>query len=255
MAPVFILGFPRSGTTAMADGIEALGHHGRVNVEGHLLYHFMPGLELLTKGQVNPSSIAADPERRAKFLAGFTALANATFSPRGDPADTMWIDKTPDIAQVRAVSALARLWPAARFVFLYRPPAEAIRSNLATFRTAVDGKEPAHAERWAALHRTWRHKREGLAPGAFLEVYHPDMKADPTGVAAAVVSLLGFGHEDARRLGVFWRDNPAINRPSDHRSAAYEATMLAPEAAAAVTAATADECRHWPRLARAVAAE
>jgi hypothetical protein len=255
MAPVFILGFPRSGTTAMADGIAALGRHGRVNTEGHLLYHFMPGLELLTKGRVNPASIAADPDRRAAILARFRAFANATFSPRGDPEDTAWIDKTPDVGQVRAAAALGRLWPSARFIFLYRPPLEAIRSNLATFRPALEGNEASHAERWAALHATWRARRGALAPGTFLDIYHPDMKADPDGVATAVATLLELPAEDGRRLAAFWRDNPKINRPRDERSAAYEATALSPEAAAAVRAATEEECRHWPRIVAAAAAE
>jgi hypothetical protein len=255
MAPLFILGFPRSGTTAMAAGLAALGRWGRVGVEGHFIYHFAPGLAAIADGRINPASLAADPVRRDRALGEFARFLNRTFSPRSDPDDIRWIDKTPDVAQVRAVAVIGRIYPTARFVFLYRPPADAIRSNLAVFRRAVEGNEARHAARWATLHALWRERRAGLSPTAYVEVFQPDMRADPAAVARHLAPVLALDPAETERLAEFWRANPSIARPVGERAARYDGVRLAPDVAAQVAALTDEECRHWPRLAPAVAAE
>ena len=248
LGPLFILGFPRSGTTAMAKALARLERFGAYGPEGHFLYLFAGPLNRIAKGEFNSNSFLQGEGVPQIVLGEFRALANRLYSARGDPADTVWIDKTPDVLQVRAVSAIDRLWPDARYIFLYRPPADAVRSSLALWHDRVAGRERATAQRWVECQESWRGVREQLA-GRYAEVFQPRMLAAPDRVAAALQPVLDLRGDEVNKLARIWTKHPQMNRPGGARGEAYDRVTLAPDIADAVAGITHEEAGHWPAIA------
>ena len=52
MGPIFILGFPRSGTTAMAQALSGLERFGTYKHEGHFIYLFSEAIDRIVRGDV-----------------------------------------------------------------------------------------------------------------------------------------------------------------------------------------------------------
>ena len=139
--PLFILGAPRSGTTAMVAAIAALHRFGRFATEGHFIYLIGDALARIVEGRLNPNCVARDRERA---LAIIRNMLDEMYG--GAP----WIDKTPGVQQIKVVPALAQLYPGARFIFMYRPVVEAVRSTVAVRKWNQSGKELEIAGRWVA---------------------------------------------------------------------------------------------------------
>lgn len=249
MGPIFIMGYPRSGTTAMATALGGLGRLGPYSTEGHFLYLFSNGIKRLAAGKLNEVSMLRPEPQREKFLAAFAGLVNTVFSPTDDPHDTTWIDKTPGLAQLNAIPGLLPLWPDARFIFLYRPPHDAVRSNIANWPDRMTGREVDAAERWLECQRAWRRHRPLLPRHHVAEIFQPDMLARPAEVAATLQSLLSLSDEEAAALTAYWSENRKLNRPTTgERGDAYDKVALTDSAAATISAVTDRELPHWPRL-------
>ncbi|MEM0908023.1 MAG: sulfotransferase [Pseudomonadota bacterium] len=250
MGPLFILGFPRSGTTAMVKAVAALGRFGGYEREGHFLYLFAASLARIQRGEINENSVLHGEGAQEALYGGFTATANTLYSATNDPQDTCWIDKTPDVAQVRAVPVIDKLWPNARYIFLYRPAQDAVRSSFAVWRNRLEGKEIATAERWVQCHRAWRAARPAIQ-GRYREVYQPHMLSNPQKVAQSLKPLLSLTDEEVSTLATLWREDTQVNRPRGERAKAYDAVTLADDIVDEVQRVTQDEVAHWPVLMRA----
>lgn len=248
MGPLFILGFPRSGTTATAKAIAQLGRFGPYGPEGHFLYLFAAGLSQIARGEFNTNSILRTEGMPQQVLSDFRALFNRLYSPRNDPNDVAWTDKTPDLLQLRAVPAIDSLWPDARYIFLYRPPVDAVRSSLATWPERMTGKEIPASTRWVNCQSAWRSVRAGLT-GRHVEVFQPQMLAAPRQVAASIQPILDLTDKEVNTLGQIWTDHPQLNRPTGPRGEAYDKVALAPDVAAQVARITHDEAAQWPAIA------
>ncbi|MEM8551905.1 MAG: sulfotransferase [Pseudomonadota bacterium] len=247
MGPLFIMGFPRSGTTAMAKAIAGLGRFGTHEREGHLLYLFTQPLARIIRGGENETSVLRAEGAREAFLERFAGLANATFSASGDPSDTMWIDKTPDLAQVRAARVLASLWPQARFIYLYRDPVAAIRSSVALWGDRVAGKEHEAAARWTACQRAWRAVRRPLR-GRSVEIFQGDMLDRPGLAAAALSRAIDLSAHERLTVSRVLAADRGVNRPQGLQGDAHDAVALAPHVVREILTITADERARWPRL-------
>ncbi|RAI03039.1 hypothetical protein DLJ53_00425 [Acuticoccus sediminis] len=247
--PVFILGSPRSGTTAMAMGLARLKRFGRYRLEGHFLYHFHPGLVRVATGRVGGNSIVMEAEQAARFIGEFKRSVNRLYSETGDPDDEAWIDKTPDHKQAAAIPSIDALWPDARYIFLYRPPLQAVRASAAMPHWKLEGHEGAVAQRWVECQAAWRRHRDRLK-GRAVEVFQPDMLADPAGTAAALAPLLDLSDDEVNMLTTFWSKNDRLNRPSKPEAEkAYDLFELSKAARDEVAAITSEEAARWPRLA------
>lgn len=239
----------------MVNAVASLERFGPYKHEGHFMYLFSDAIARIQKGQYNDNSILREEGAGARFVAGFVREVNRLFSARGAPDDTVWIDKTPDLAQVRAVPVIASLWPAARFIFLYRPAEQAVRSSLAVWRDRLEGREAETAERWRATQDGWREAREGLDRARYVEVYQPDMLAKPRAVAGQLKPLLQLSDEEVDKLTRLWTNNQMINRPKGERGAEYDRVQLSPDALETVRRVTGAEAAHWPQLAAGAAAQ
>ncbi len=234
----------------MAIGIARLERFGAHGPEGHFIYLFAGPLNRIAKGEFNDNSILRTEGVPATVLAAFRALVNQLYSGRADPSDTVWIDKTPDLAQVRAVPVINRLWPDARYIYLYRQPAAAVRSNLALWPAHVTGRESDTAQRWVDCQRTWRAVRKQLG-NRFVEVFQPEMLAAPQDIAAMLQPLLDLSDKETNTLSQIWTMHPTLNRPVGARGEAYDSVVLTKSVAEEVAAITGEEAAHWPKIASA----
>jgi hypothetical protein len=185
--PVFIVGSPRSGTSALVDSLVSLGYHG-----------FREGqfLTLITSiGQVvdrhfanfsdgNPAVLISkvdkdDLKRRFDRIIGdIVTEAN----PK-----TPWFDKTGNPEMILAASVLTRLWPECVFIFAKRRAIENVRSRLIKFPSHTF---KYHCADWARNMSVWRNMRERLAPNQFIEVDQQEMIREPQTVAARMCTFL-----------------------------------------------------------------
>ena len=232
----------------MAQALSGLERFGTYKHEGHFIYLFSEAIERIMRGDVNENSILREEGSGARFLEGFARDVNRLFSSRRSADDTLWIDKTPDLAQVRAVPAINRLWPMARYIYLYRPVEDAVRSSLAVWQDRLVGREAETARRWCACQESWRQSRLDLGLDRYVEIYQPDMLAKPQAVAGQLKALLQLSDGEVERLTTVWTRNQMVNRPKGERAAAYDAVQLSPEALETVRKAAEDEVVNWPRL-------
>jgi hypothetical protein len=231
--PVFIIGSPRSGTTALA---RALGQHPElwVSKESYILH------QLYGKGRVDrvwrhnweratPSWLRAEGVERAEFF-GFLGLAiNALFTSRSQ--GRRWVDQTP--LYTLMVEDLADMFPGASFLHIVRDGRSVVRS-MSSFQDVfsdlqgeVLGDEiPPWAgdfrlacETWAdCVERAWRF---GAAhPDRCLGIRNEDLAGDPDAGFARIYDFLGVEPADASATSF---GGPRINssfrrgasRPSD----------------------------------------
>ena len=267
--PVFIIGSPRSGTTALA---HALGQHPElwVSKESYLLH------QLYGNGRVErvwrhnteratPSWLRAEGVERAEFL-GFLGLAvNALFSSRS--AGRRWVDQTPLYTMM--VDDLAGMFPGASFLHIVRDGRSVVRS-MSSFENVFTGLEdtllPDEIPPWAGDFRlaceTWAESVEvasrfGTAhPARYLAVRNEDLAADPEAGFARIHTFLGVRSDDgpARSFGGR-RINSSFGRrgsqPHDRRQDDWTPARrrvfvdIAGDTLIGVGYASAGELEHW----------
>lgn len=234
----------------MVNALASLQRLGPYKHEGHFIYLFSDVLARIRRGAFNDNAILREEGAPEQFLEDFTRAVNRLFSARGDASDTVWIDKTPDLAQAQAVPVIDMLWPQARYIFLYRPAEKAVRSSLAVWGERLEGRERETAQRWRDTQAAWRAAREGVGRDRYVEVHQPDMLAKPRAVAGQLKPLLQLSDEEVDKLTRLWTNNQTINRPrGGERAEAYDRVALSPEALDEVRRITADETARWPALA------
>ena len=248
MAPVFILGFPRSGTTALASAVSKIESLQDFSFEGHLFYLFDEGFKRIIDGRINSNCVLQDEAQKQQFFASFTRAFNEAFSETNDGAKVNWIDKTPDISQIKAVPTLSILYPDAKFLYIYRPPHAAVRSNIATWPNILEGKETSVAERWAACSAAWRAARGKLPRERYLELFQEDLLEKPQQTGKAIANFLEVDQEDQRRMSQFLANNRKVNRPVGDKAKSYDARKIDPAKSVMISDIVADEISHWPRL-------
>ena len=200
--PVFVLGAPRSGTSAVAQALRSATCYQGHN-EGHVLDLLNPLLRSLRRFYEIKSDEITVPERNTMikklpeeyFSDGISALfAQAV---RGLFPDRHWIDKTPTADMIWAVPHLLRIWPNAKFIFLKRRALENLISRLRKFGSAYF---ESHCLGWTGCMEAWNAVRGDLS-GRALEVDQHFLARSPQRVARAVGELLALAADDIERLG------------------------------------------------------
>jgi hypothetical protein len=201
--PVFVLGAPRSGTSAVAQALVRGGGPYAGHNEGQVLDLLTPLLNVLrrfyaAKTEAIPSSdratmtIARIPEEY--FANGIIALfadsIRQLFSSR------RWCDKTPTADMMWAAPNLLRIWPNAKFIFLKRRGLENILSRTRKFRGA---SFESQCSEWTACMEAWRAVRGSLA-GRALELDQHFLAQYPTQSAEAIGALLALASEERENL-------------------------------------------------------
>lgn len=200
--PIFVLGFPRSGTTAMATALGSAQSIQGPSEEGHYLYFLAEMIQTLRSGKnVNPASVLSKGAK-LNFFEQEIALAVQRFNERLVAPCDVWLDKTPDLRQVKCVPVYASLFAGARFLFMYRDPIEVIESNMSNW-PHIRRTLSKTTKRWVKTMSTWRSVRENLSPNSYLEIGQRDMRRDPRDVMAHVGKFLGLPRSEQEAIGKY----------------------------------------------------
>jgi hypothetical protein len=183
-SPVFIVGSPRSGTSALADVLWHIGYQGKG--EGHFLtllrgidaivddhYVRFPGAPML--GNIDKHDL------KRRLFETFRTVANDVNSK------APWFDKTPNLEMILVIPILRELWPGSVFVFAKRRGIENVISRMKKF---PDTPFENHCADWAGSMAAWRTIRPQLPPGCFIEVEQRDMIQQPERAARSLCAFL-----------------------------------------------------------------
>jgi len=195
--PVFLVGFPRSGTTLLE---QVLYSHSQV--------------EVLDEKPVFQEVIKELRSRYGGDLKGLTEVDEAAITElqatyyearegfRQDPAASMVVEKMP-LLSVEA-GMVYRLFPDAHFIFARRHPADCVLSafmqlfapnfSMANFQTLEDG-----ARYYRAVMELWEQYRQ-LFPGMRVqEVRYEELVEDFDAVVGGLLEFLGLAWEEGVR--------------------------------------------------------
>jgi len=200
--PVFVLGSPRSGTSAVAQSLISATSYAGYN-EGQVLDLLTPLLQALRrfyefKSDAIPVTdratmmVARIPEEH--FASGISALFADVVRPLFPSG--RWCDKTPTADMILAAPSLLRIWPNAKFIFLKRRALENLLSRIRKFRGASFEIQCAD---WAACMDAWRAVRGTLA-GRALELDHHFLARHPDKSAEAIGVMLTLGPNEVEGL-------------------------------------------------------
>ena len=208
--PVFIIGSPRSGTTALA---RALGEHGAFYVgdETFFLWElFGQGRleEVFARWSTRPSSswLRREAVTGDEFLAavglGLNALLTRSAGAR------RWVDHTPHHCHM--AGTLAGMFPGARFLHVLRDGREVVHSMIHIAAT-VPAEElavmrdrgflPPWAHDFRAACTTWRDAVRAAGdfcrrqPQRAMMIHHRALERDPERAVAAVLRFLDAADE------------------------------------------------------------
>jgi hypothetical protein len=209
-SPIFIVGSPRSGTTALG---HALHKHPELwaSKESYFLYDCFGngragGTWQRHRERKNPSFLAHSEVERAEFL-GFLGLGvNALYTSRS--GGLRWVDPTP--LNTVMVEDLADMFPGALFLNLVRDGRAVVRS-MSRFRDNLeakagpipDGEMPPWTHDFSSACETWtRYTVAGATfaaanPDRCLNIRNEALAADPAAGFARIQEFLEVTPDDA----------------------------------------------------------
>eukprot|EP00439_Symbiodinium_sp_Y106_P088113 s1_g649.t1 len=191
-APVFLVGFPRSGTTLLDQFLDA---HSDIDVIEELPV-LLPVRDAVAEAGGYPQGLATLSvdkinELRRLYL---SELTKAGF----DPAATTVVNKLP--LNIIHVGLIARVFPDAKFIFSLRHPADAVLScfmqdfqlnaSMAHFLTLKDS-----ASLYDAVMSLWGQYRDLLSLNV-AEVRYEELIVDPQAALSDVMALLELAWEE-----------------------------------------------------------
>ncbi|BBX47789.1 hypothetical protein GCM10009641_11670 [Mycobacterium cookii] len=187
-SPVFIVGSPRSGTSALADVLWHIGYHGFG--EGHFLSLIHYWEAIVDQHYVR----FAEPPKPGVMLGNIDKidLKHRLFETFRTVVNDLnqeepWFDKTPDPGMILASPTIKELWPGSVFVFAKRRGIENVISRVKKF----PGESfENHCAGWAGTMRVWRKVRQLLPPECFIEVEQRDMIQQPERTARSLCEFL-----------------------------------------------------------------
>ena len=232
--PVFVIGSPRSGTTALG---QSLGRHPelRVGKESYIIHDLFTGRRAQRvwdqhMHRVTPCWLAHEEVTEDEFLAFLGLGVNALFSSRAE--GKRWVDQTPLYTPMAAT--LAVMFPGARFIHIVRDGRHVVRSMVnferkfdeSTIASALPKEIPAWAADFAEACTTWSTwVNAGLDFGAdyperCLTVHNERLAADPVEGFAAILDFLDAAPHPGpanffgkKRINSSWVRDPT--RPAD----------------------------------------
>jgi Sulfotransferase family len=199
--PVFVLGAPRSGTTAVALALMAAASYAGYG-EGQVIDLLVPlqhalgrfyearADEIMRPGRGTMLGKIPEEYFSNGIFALFTEAIRQIFPSR------RWCDKTPTADMIWAAPSLARIWPNAKFVFLKRRGLENLLSRTQKFQGFPFEDQCLG---WTACMEAWRAVRDGLA-GRALELDQHFLARYPERSAEAIGQLLALESQQTREL-------------------------------------------------------
>lgn len=193
-APVFLVGFPRSGTTLLDQFLDA---HSTIEVVEELPV-LLPVRDAVKESGGYPQALADLSQEKINDLRRLyiSELSRVGF----DPSAKTVINKLP--LNIIHVGLIARIFPEAKFILALRHPADAVLScfmqdfqlnaSMAHFLTLKDS-----AALYDAVMSLWEQYRDLLSLNV-AEVRYEDLIADPQSALGDVMSLLELSWEEGQ---------------------------------------------------------
>lgn len=204
-SPIFIVGFPRSGTTLLEQMLDA--HPALQSMDERPFFNTLDD-QLEDYGFELPRDMhKLDQHLCDELRKGYLSLVCSKITRRWD---TRLVDKNP--LNMSWLPLIHRLFPQAQFILALRHPCDVMVSNyMQNFRAAVLASACTSMERLATAYVTamehWLHHVEVFKPNVFVSRYE-DLVADPEGQTRKIASFLGL--DDAAPLMQF--DQHARNK-------------------------------------------
>ena len=225
--PTFIVAAPRSGSTLLFETLAASSQIATLGGEAHWLIEEIPELRPDAPG-VDSNRLVADqctPAIASRIVARLLERAQrADGSPAAPDANLRFLEKTPKNAL--RIPFLTRLFPDARFIFLWRDPRENLSSIIEAWRSgrwktyngldgfdgpwslllppgwrAMRGRplEEIAAFQWECTNRIMLDDLAALGSGRWTSVNYADLLSDPAAVASRLCGFIGIEPDAALR--------------------------------------------------------
>ncbi len=217
-SPVFVVGSPRSGTSALASALMAAGYDGFA--EGNLL-----GLSQMIEQRVdwyytgndakNPRTLIGNvpvDELKAELFEVFRKTLD-----RLNPVDP-WFDKTGNPETIQMLPRIIAAWPGCRVIFARRRGIENIMSRVIKF---PERDFEYHCKDWARNMNSWRVIRGKLDQSRITEVDQREMAVAPEAVTVRLTNLLNLDDAAANRMAQVFR----AERPQETFSGSAERVL------------------------------
>ncbi|HEX5305886.1 MAG TPA: sulfotransferase [Dyella sp.] len=211
-SPVFIVGFPRSGTTLLEQMLDA--HPALQSMDERPFFTILSD-QLADHGIMVPQDLhKLDQHACDELRKGYVSLVCSKIQRRWS---AQLVDKNP--LNMLWLPLIYRLFPEAKFILALRHPCDVLVSNyMQNFRAAVLAVACASMEKLATAYVTamecWLHDVALFQPNVFVSRYE-DLVADPAAQTRRIADFLGL--EDASPLLHFdqhARDKGFIATPS-----------------------------------------
>ncbi len=211
-SPVFVVGFPRSGTTLLEQMLDA---HPRLQSMDERPFLNMLSSRLADVGIEVPADLHRLTQRDCDELRkGYVLLGCARISRRWD---ARLVDKNP--LNMLWLPMIQRLFPRAKFILALRHPCDVVWScYLQNFHAAplvAACRSLTHLARaYVAAMRNWLHHVEVFGPDVMVSRYE-DLVADPGKQSDAIARFLDLGDADAMlQFATRAREKGYIRTPS-----------------------------------------
>lgn len=195
-SPVFVMGFPRSGTTLLEQMLDA--HPRLQSMDERPFFHMLARqLENSTGFQI-PLDLGKLSQRDCDELRmGYLTFACSKVPRRWD---AQLVDKNP--MNMLWLPLIHRLFPSARYIFALRHPCDVLLSNymqnfMASTLAATCADLETLATGYVEAMRHWLYHVEVFKPAVFVSRYE-DLVARPAEQAQKIASHLGL--EDAETM-------------------------------------------------------
>jgi tetratricopeptide (TPR) repeat protein len=187
-APVFLVGFPRSGTTLL----DTL-------LMGHPDIHVLEEVPLLQRAAEALGDFARLPELDAAEVAQLRALYFEALDAREPPPGKMVVDKLP--LNLLGAPLIHRLFPDAKFIFAARHPCDVVLScfmqNFDLNPAMANFLELESAARLYDLVLTFWERARELLPLEVHVLRYEDLVADTGAEMRALIAFLGLDWDEA----------------------------------------------------------
>lgn len=210
-SPVFIVGSPRSGTSALANVLSALGFDGFK--EGNYL-SLIHALDKAVDHQFN--SMRTDVPKVMITHIDRHELKDALFDAAVVQVKKLnpkhpWFDKTGNPGMILSIPIIAKLWPNSVFILAKRRAIENIMSRLKKF---PQHSFEYHCKDWVANFRAWREICKDLPENRRMEIDQRDMVAAPDIAATKLKQLLALDDQQLATItSVLTKKRPQETTP------------------------------------------
>lgn len=212
-SPVFVVGFPRSGTTLLEQMLDA--HPRLQSMDERPFFNMLSGQLERSTGVEVPRDLGKLDQRDCDELRkGYLVMACGKVPRRWD---SRLVDKNP--LNMLWLPMIHRMFPKAKFILALRHPCDVILScYMQNFRAAVlaaAGQSLEHLARaYVAAMECWLYHVEVFKPDVFVSRYE-DLVADTPGQAQRIASFLGLVEaESMLHYDVRAREKGYIKTPS-----------------------------------------